>query len=108
MNPPPTASGGWKIARDLEWGQWKFAGGAGALDASSAVGAVNALGQLSFSDVAVGIKLEDDEAVLRAPRLDLPVGTAVRVRLRARDVMIAVRPPGGISALNVLPGRVVP
>ncbi len=50
---------GWKITRDLEWGQWKFAGGAGELDASSAVGAVNALSQLSFSDVAIGLKPED-------------------------------------------------
>lgn len=53
-------SGGWKITRDLEWGQWKFAGGGGDLDASSAVGAVNALGQLAFNDVAVGTKLEDE------------------------------------------------
>lgn len=53
-------AGGWKITRDLEWGQWKFAGGGGDLDASSAVGAVNALGQLSFNDVAVGTKLEDE------------------------------------------------
>jgi molybdate transport system ATP-binding protein len=51
--------------------------------------------------------LDCPAGTLRAPRLDLPVGTAVRVRIRARDVMIAVRPPDGISALNVLPGRVV-
>jgi molybdate transport system ATP-binding protein len=43
---------------------------------------------------------------LRVPRLDLPVGTALRVRIRARDVMIALRPPEGLSALNVLPGTV--
>lgn len=43
---------------------------------------------------------------LRVPRLDLPLGTPVRVRIRARDVMIAVTPPEGLSALNVLPGRV--
>ncbi len=46
--------GGWKITRDVEWGQWKFAGGGGDLDASAAVGAVNALGQLTFNDVATG------------------------------------------------------
>jgi molybdate transport system ATP-binding protein len=28
------------------------------------------------------------------------------VRIRARDVMIAVEPPHGLSALNVLPGTV--
>ena len=41
---------------------------------------------------------------LRVARLDLPVGAAVRVRVRARDVMVAVRRPEGLSALNVLPG----
>jgi molybdate transport system ATP-binding protein len=41
---------------------------------------------------------------LRVPRLELPVGSKVRVRIRARDVMIAVREPVGLSALNVLPG----
>lgn len=46
----------WKIARELEWGQWKFATGGGDLDASAAVGAVNGLGQLSFSDVEVADK----------------------------------------------------
>lgn len=41
----------WKIARDVEYGQWKFADGGG-LDASAAVAAVNKLGTMSFSDVA--------------------------------------------------------
>ena len=58
-----TGDGGWKITRDVEWGQWKFAGGGGDLDASSAVGAVNGLGQLSFSDVATGAKIEDEGKV---------------------------------------------
>ncbi len=43
---------------------------------------------------------------LRVPHLDLPVGAALRVRIRARDVMIALAPPTGLSALNVLPGVV--
>jgi molybdate transport system ATP-binding protein len=43
---------------------------------------------------------------LRVPRLDLPVGAPLRVRIRARDVMIALQPPEGLSALNVLPGIV--
>jgi hypothetical protein len=51
--------GQWKITRDVEWGQWQFAGGGGALDASAAVAAVNALGQLSFNDVAIGAKPAD-------------------------------------------------
>jgi molybdate transport system ATP-binding protein len=44
---------------------------------------------------------------LQVPYLDLPVGAALRVRIRARDVMIALQPPAGLSALNVLPGTVV-
>jgi molybdate transport system ATP-binding protein len=43
---------------------------------------------------------------LRVPRLDVPLGASIRVRIRARDVMIALRPPEGLSALNVLPGTV--
>jgi hypothetical protein len=50
---PDGAPPQWKITRDVEWGQWKFAGGGGDLNASAAVGAVNALGNLSFTDVAV-------------------------------------------------------
>ena len=43
---------------------------------------------------------------LYAPRLALPPGTPVRVRIRARDVMIATRPPSDLSALNVLEGKI--
>ena len=43
---------------------------------------------------------------LMVPRLPAPVGTALRVRIRARDVILAATPPTGISALNVLAGRV--
>ena len=52
--------GAWKITRDVEWGQWKFASGSGELDASAAVGAVNALANLGFTDIAVDAKLEDE------------------------------------------------
>ncbi|SLN23414.1 Sulfate/thiosulfate import ATP-binding protein CysA [Aquimixticola soesokkakensis] len=37
------------------------------------------------------------------PRLPHPVGTPLRLRIRARDVMIARTPPQGLSALNILP-----
>ena len=43
---------------------------------------------------------------LQAPHLDLPIGTPVRIHVRARDVMIATRRPEGLSALNVLAGVV--
>ena len=48
----------WKIARDEEYGQWKFADGAGQLDPSAAVAAVNSLTALTFTDVAVGVKAD--------------------------------------------------
>jgi molybdate transport system ATP-binding protein len=59
-------------------------------------------------DAAFGLTtLTSAAGVLQAPRLELPIGTAVRVRIRARDVMIATARPDGLSALNVVPGRVV-
>lgn len=57
-----TASGEgvqWKIARSEEYGEWKFADGAGELDASTAVAAVNALSSLAFSDLALEVKAEN-------------------------------------------------
>lgn len=43
---------------------------------------------------------------MRVPRIGLAEGTTVRVRVRARDVMIATERPQGLSALNILPGRI--
>ena len=40
------------------------------------------------------------------PRVALPAGGTVRVRIRARDVTLASQKPHGLSALNVLPARV--
>jgi len=42
----------------------------------------------------------------RLPQIAVPAGARVSVRVRARDVMVAVERPAGISALNVLEGRV--
>jgi molybdate transport system ATP-binding protein len=39
-------------------------------------------------------------------RLDVPVGARLRLRVRARDVMLARSEPADLSALNVLPGVV--
>jgi hypothetical protein len=50
---PEGAAPNWKITRDVEWGQWKLVGPPGELDAGRAVSAVNALGNMSFDDVAV-------------------------------------------------------
>jgi len=44
---------------------------------------------------------------LQVPRLNAPVGAAVRAYIRGRDVMLSLKRPEEISALNVLAGRVV-
>ena len=38
------------------------------------------------------------------PRLSVPVGAVVRLRILAQDVMLATDRPQGLSALNILPG----
>jgi molybdate transport system ATP-binding protein len=43
---------------------------------------------------------------LRVPRLGLAPGTPLRVLIRARDVMVALHRPQGLSALNVLPATI--
>jgi len=43
----------------------------------------------------------------RLPRIDNPVGTQVRVRIRARDVSLALSRPEGVSELNVFRGRIM-
>ena len=41
------------------------------------------------------------------PRVEMPEGAEVNLRVRSRDVAIALDRPGRTSILNVLPGRVV-
>jgi hypothetical protein len=61
----------WKITRDEEWGQWKFAAGGGLLNPSAAVTATNALGSLAFSDVVIDDKAGTGKAaVLTAETFD--------------------------------------
>lgn len=43
---------------------------------------------------------------LTVPQLDRPIGTTLRVRLRARDIILSLKRPEGLSALNVLPGKI--
>lgn len=44
---------------------------------------------------------------LTVPRLDRPTGAPVRLRVPARDVLVATREPVGLSARNLLRGRIV-
>ena len=41
------------------------------------------------------------------PRVEMAKGAEVNLRVRSRDVAIALDPPGRTSILNVLPGKVV-
>lgn len=40
------------------------------------------------------------------PRLDLPAGKHVRLRIRARDVALALQPPKGLSIRNTIPATI--
>lgn len=69
-------------------------------------GAVVETEVLSHDDAVQLTTLRAPVGMLRVPQLPLAVGTPVRVRIRARDVMIALQRPEGLSALNVLEGRI--
>ncbi|MCW5746286.1 MAG: molybdenum ABC transporter ATP-binding protein [Alphaproteobacteria bacterium] len=58
-------------------------------------------------DVGFGLTTLDTRAgPLTVPRVSAGIGSAVRVFIRASDVMLALQRPDAISALNVLAGRV--
>lgn len=58
-------------------------------------------------DVAFGMTVLGSKAgEIRVPRLPMALGAPVRLRIRARDVMVATLEPKGLSALNVLAGKV--
>jgi molybdate transport system ATP-binding protein len=52
-------------------------------------------------------KLGLGEAELAVPLLEKAAGTDVRLRIRARDVALALTPPAGLSIRNVLPAEIV-
>lgn len=58
-------------------------------------------------DAADGLSaLKISGGLLTVPLVDAPLGSHVRIHIRARDIILATRPPQGISALNVLPVRI--
>jgi molybdate transport system ATP-binding protein len=58
-------------------------------------------------DAARGLTwLSFDGGELQVPLRPEPVGTRLRLRLRARDVSVATEPPRGISSHNILPGTI--
>jgi molybdate transport system ATP-binding protein len=65
-------------------------------------------GRVEAHDAAHGlatIRLEGGSSIL-VPGVALPVGDAVRLRIPARDVMVATVRPEGLSALNIIEGTV--
>ena len=51
-------------------------------------------------------RLEFEGSSIWVAAVDAPVGDKLRLRVRARDVSIALGAPGGISILNVIPAEV--
>jgi len=50
---------------------------------------------------------EVEGVTLELPLADLPEGATVTIGVRARDVLLATRRPQGLSARNLLPGRIL-
>jgi len=51
-------------------------------------------------------RLDTSAGALLLPRIDAPLGTALRIRIHAQDVMLSRDRPQGLSALNILPATV--
>ena len=51
-------------------------------------------------------ELDFSGGTLRVPQIDLPPGASLRVRLRARDIALALEQPKNTSILNAFPGVV--
>jgi molybdate transport system ATP-binding protein len=51
-------------------------------------------------------ELRSRGGIWKLPRLEAPIGARLRLRVRARDVMVATSFPSNLSALNVLAGVV--
>ena len=64
--------------------------------------------QVAPGDPGYGLtELHFPGGTLLVPRLDHPAGTRVRVRVRSRDISIALQPPVQSSVLNAIPASVV-
>jgi molybdate transport system ATP-binding protein len=50
--------------------------------------------------------LDCDSGRFAIPRYDVAIGTPARLRVRARDVSLALTPPHDTSILNILPVRI--
>jgi molybdate transport system ATP-binding protein len=50
-------------------------------------------------------RLEPGDTELEVPLSDAPPGSPIRIAIRAGDILLAIEEPRGLSARNVLPGR---
>ncbi len=63
--------------------------------------------EVEAHDAAYGLTaLRSRAGLFRVPRLDLAIGARVRIRVRARDVIVATSPPRDLSAINMLAGTI--
>ena len=63
--------------------------------------------EVAGHDEAFGMSvLRSAAGEIRVAGFDAPVGATARVRIRARDVMLATERPRGLSALNILRGKI--
>jgi molybdate transport system ATP-binding protein len=63
--------------------------------------------RIAGHDEAFGLTTLDTPAGrLRVPRLPHAIGTRLRVHLHARDIMLSLHRPDGLSALNTLPASI--
>jgi molybdate transport system ATP-binding protein len=76
------------------------------VDAREDAGAIVEARVDGHDDASALTTLRCRAGTLRLPRVDLPAGVTVRVRIRARDVLIATSRPEGLSARNVMPAVV--
>ena len=83
--------------------QLDLGGLTGGIDA----GAVFGVSVASHDDTFGLTKLDFDGGELVVSRLDIRPGARLRIRVRARDVALALEKPRDISTLNVLSGRII-
>ena len=53
------------------------------------------------------LRVPGTPVLLETPLVRAEVGSTLRVGIRAGDILLAIAPPAGLSARNVIPGRVV-
>lgn len=52
-------------------------------------------------------RITGSQVVLETPMVRVPDGVGLRIGIGAGDILLAIAPPQGLSARNVIPGRVV-